>query len=219
MSVTTIPTAGIADGAVDTTQLADDAVGNTKLDLTANYAFTGTVTGASDAVLISSSTGGGTATQQINGCFSSTYKYYMVLANITMSSNAHVFCRFQDSSNAELTGGVYYYQGYQVTNAAGSLSVSGNGDFGGNAFGPNQTLQAASNRFGAYRLFIYDPFSSSTKTNYSLHYTCQAAASNLRTTDVAGVYDTATSMTGIRFLTTASSTIGSASTFKVYGFK
>jgi len=36
MTVTTIPTAGIAD----------DAVGNTKLDLSANYAFTGTVTGA-----------------------------------------------------------------------------------------------------------------------------------------------------------------------------
>mgnify|MGYP003118173638 FL=1 len=36
MTVTTIPTAGIAD----------DAVGNTKLDLSANYAFTGSVTGA-----------------------------------------------------------------------------------------------------------------------------------------------------------------------------
>ena len=36
MTVTTIPTAGIAD----------DAVGNTKLDLSENYAFTGTVTGA-----------------------------------------------------------------------------------------------------------------------------------------------------------------------------
>ena len=35
MSKTTIPTAG----------LADDAVDNTKLDLTSNYAFTGTVTG------------------------------------------------------------------------------------------------------------------------------------------------------------------------------
>tara|TARA_R100001509_G_scaffold141479_1_gene96564 strand:+ start:1303 stop:1899 length:597 start_codon:yes stop_codon:yes gene_type:complete len=35
MAVTTIPTAGIAD----------DAVGNTKLDLSENYAFTGTVTG------------------------------------------------------------------------------------------------------------------------------------------------------------------------------
>ena len=40
MSVTTIPTAGIADDAVD----------NTKLDLTSNYAFTGTITGAGKIV-------------------------------------------------------------------------------------------------------------------------------------------------------------------------
>jgi hypothetical protein len=40
MTVTTIPTAGITDGAVDTTQLADDAVNNTKLDLSETYNFT-----------------------------------------------------------------------------------------------------------------------------------------------------------------------------------
>ena len=40
MAVTTIPTAGITDGAVDTTQLADDAVTNTKLDLSETYNFT-----------------------------------------------------------------------------------------------------------------------------------------------------------------------------------
>ena len=40
MSVTTIPTAGIANDAVD----------NTKLDLTSNYAFTGTVTGTDGGI-------------------------------------------------------------------------------------------------------------------------------------------------------------------------
>lgn len=44
MSVTTIPTAG----------LADDAVDNTKLDLTSNYAFTGTVTGAGGITMVDS---------------------------------------------------------------------------------------------------------------------------------------------------------------------
>ncbi len=43
-----ISTAKIADTAVSTAKIADDAVGNTKLDLTANYAFTGTITGAGD---------------------------------------------------------------------------------------------------------------------------------------------------------------------------
>ncbi len=39
----------ITDGIITTSKIADDAVGNTKLDLTANYAFTGTVTGAETA--------------------------------------------------------------------------------------------------------------------------------------------------------------------------
>ncbi len=36
----------ITDGIISTAKIADDAVGNTKLDLSANYAFTGTVSGA-----------------------------------------------------------------------------------------------------------------------------------------------------------------------------
>lgn len=36
----------ITDGIISTAKIADDAVGNTKLDLSADYAFTGTVTGA-----------------------------------------------------------------------------------------------------------------------------------------------------------------------------
>ena len=43
-----VTTAKIADTAVSTAKIADDAVGNTKLDLTANYAFTGTITGTPD---------------------------------------------------------------------------------------------------------------------------------------------------------------------------
>ena len=36
----------ITDGIISTAKIADDAVENTKLDLSANYAFTGTLTGA-----------------------------------------------------------------------------------------------------------------------------------------------------------------------------
>lgn len=41
-----ITTSDLADGIVTTSKLANDSVDNTKLDLTSNYAFTGTVTGA-----------------------------------------------------------------------------------------------------------------------------------------------------------------------------
>ena len=40
-----LTSADIQDGQITTAKVADDAIGNTKLDLTANYAFTGTVSG------------------------------------------------------------------------------------------------------------------------------------------------------------------------------
>ena len=43
---TKITTANISDDAVTSAKIADDAVGSSALDLAANYAFTGTVTGA-----------------------------------------------------------------------------------------------------------------------------------------------------------------------------
>ena len=45
MALTTLPTAAFATGSVGTSQLANDAVDNTKLDLADDYAFTGTITG------------------------------------------------------------------------------------------------------------------------------------------------------------------------------
>ena len=42
----------ITDGIISTSKLANDAVDNTKLDLTDNYAFTGTITGAGGGKLL-----------------------------------------------------------------------------------------------------------------------------------------------------------------------
>jgi len=44
-AVAALTSSDITDGIISTAKIADDAVGNTKLDLTANYAFTGTITG------------------------------------------------------------------------------------------------------------------------------------------------------------------------------
>ena len=46
----------ITDGIISTAKIADDAVGNTKLDLSANYAFTGTVTGAGKVLQVVTAT-------------------------------------------------------------------------------------------------------------------------------------------------------------------
>ena len=72
MAVTTIPTAGIANDAVD----------NTKLDLASNYAFTGTVTGASQFTLLSTQTASNDSTINFNNTLiTSTYNQYMFVLN------------------------------------------------------------------------------------------------------------------------------------------
>ena len=59
----------ITDGIISTAKIADDAVGNTKLDLSANYAFTGTISGAGKILQVvsasSSSTEATTSTSYV----------------------------------------------------------------------------------------------------------------------------------------------------------
>lgn len=52
MALSQIKTASIASGAVDTAQLAADAVDNTILDLADDFAFTGTISGAGEATSV-----------------------------------------------------------------------------------------------------------------------------------------------------------------------
>ena len=169
-----------------------------------------------DAVQVASASGGGTTVQDFNSCFSSTYKFYLILANIKMSSTSNVSMRFQNASNTELSDGVYYYQGGGRHNAAGTLSVKSVQGFGQNRIDVAESI-LGNNPFGFYELLIGDPFSN-TKTNYHLRYHCQDAASSLRTVYLAGVYDTNVSMAGFRF-NSSSGNFDSASTFKIYGLK
>ena len=169
-----------------------------------------------DAVQVASASGGGTTVQDFNSCFSSTYKFYLILANIKMSSTSNVSMRFQNASNTELSDGVYYYQGGGRHNAAGSISTKTVSGYGQNRIDVAESI-LGNNPFGFYELLIGDPFSN-TKTNYHLRYHCQDAAASLRTVYLAGVYDSNLSMAGFRF-NSSSGNFDSASTFKIYGLK
>jgi len=63
MAISKIITDSIADTAVSTAKIADDAIDDTKLDLTDDYAFTGTITGA----------GGGKVAQIVYQNFTSSF--------------------------------------------------------------------------------------------------------------------------------------------------
>ena len=86
---TAVSTAKIADTAISTAKIADDAVGNTKLDLTANYAFTGTITGAGAYNLLQTQTASSSSTISFTSTYlNSTYNhYYVVIENATFSTD------------------------------------------------------------------------------------------------------------------------------------
>ena len=173
---------------------------------------------SNDFVLVASADGGGSTVQDFNNCFSSTYQNYMILASISMSSNSEVSMRFQDLSNTELSSSIYYFQGYRTLNNAGSFSQSTSGSFGASSFGPQLDIQAASNRIAGFRIFVYDPYTSATKTTYDFQYNCQQANSNLNTVNAGGVYDSATGMAGFRF-NSNNGNFNSVSKFRIYGLK
>jgi uncharacterized protein (UPF0333 family) len=78
---------------IGTNSIADDAVGNTKLDLTANYAFTGTITGAGTFNLLQTITASNDATIAFTSTYlTTTYDLYLiVLNNLQMTVNGADF--------------------------------------------------------------------------------------------------------------------------------
>jgi len=77
-----LTSADIQDGQITTAKIADDAVGNTKLDLTANYAFTGTITGTGMALLLDATISSAVSEYDISSTYiNSTYdNYYLDVA-------------------------------------------------------------------------------------------------------------------------------------------
>ena len=133
MAVTTIPTAGIAD----------DAVGNTKLDLTANYAFTGTVTGAVNSKTTCK------AFVRFNGtgtvAITSSFNVSSITDHATGDYTINFSSAFGDTNYCPVAIGVNEltlnnYQGMLTSYgspATGSIRCMTNPDRGGSASDPN----------------------------------------------------------------------------------
>jgi|TARA_R100000482_G_C5115439_1_gene142781 hypothetical protein len=206
MSVTTIPTAGIANDAVD----------NTKLDLTSNYAFTGTVTGTSDAVLISSASGGGTGTLAFDGCFTSTYRNYLIMASISLDATAVCYIRLQNSSNQEIATN-YFNAGDNSHIAAAGASGFNGGSWSVNQINIGNNI-LANNPHASFQLFVFNPTDSNMKTIVHTAYYCQDDDSKIKSVRMSSIYDTNSNDTGIRFVT-QSGNIKTTSKFKIYGLK
>jgi len=166
MSKTTIPTGGITDGTIATGDIADDAVGNTKLDLSANYAFTGTITGTpNNLVQVSSVSLGTSGAYAHNGIFSSTYDTYLITMDQIQCATADTHIKFKFYNNTGATSDNtyrgYYFQktgegdsSQDYHNSYPFLSVAQNGT-------SNQGLSGV--------LWVNNPVTSGVETTFWYH--------------------------------------------------
>jgi hypothetical protein len=137
-----ISTAKLADSSVSTAKLADDSVGNTKLDLSADYAFTGTVSGAGGLVKLFSQTDvSASSAYDIDSTYiNSTYDDYQFYIEGTVSSNGqYLGLRFFTSgsvvsanygyTNARLDENAYYIDAEDASEIrlyGGTVTSTGN---------------------------------------------------------------------------------------------
>jgi len=189
----------ITDGIISTAKIADDAVGNTKLDLSANYAFTGTVTGAGgmnlllNATISSSIAGYAISSTYIN----STYDEYLIFFNFTFAvdtSNLKMRVYVADSLK---TASIYAYE-VGNTGASNYVNSDNSDDFRlnentiGNATGESvQGMLHLQNVNTTSFPFIYSGFCN--LFNGSGTHEGQAVTGSLKVSDIANVVN------GIRF--------------------
>lgn len=116
---------------IGTDSIADDAIDNTKLDLTSNYAFTGTITGASSLVKISNTTISSDVGQvDFEPSNFTDYKVYMLIGNRIQASNDNVTVGLRIKDSAYLTSeyGELYNNSSQSTTGSVPMNDSGLGN-------------------------------------------------------------------------------------------
>jgi len=206
MTVTTIPTAGITD----------DAVGNTKLDLTENYAFTGTITGTPQTLvktgsLVSTSDAG---SYSLDSCFSATYLNYFVTFKYAIATDGNkCYLRFRTGGS---TNSVSKYQGYiRYGDNAGNTGAAIN-SYDDHAQIAND-LEATDTKAIQGFMYIFSPFSTTYLTNATLHYNAITQAGNRRMYFGGVQFDDTTSFDG--FQLTQNTGNGSLVDLQCWGIK
>ena len=176
-------------------------------------ALTGSV---GNVVQVAEASGGGSGTQAFNGCFTSTYKFYLVLASISLDATAECYVRLQDSSNNERTSAVYYYATMHNSQSNGSNTHGELGEWGVAQFSPHKTI-LANNPHASYRIWVFNPTDTNMKTHMQMDFHSQASGT-MNQTRGSCTYDSAQNDAGFRFIA-ASGNIKTTSQFKIYGFK
>jgi len=214
-----VTTAKIAADAVTAAKIPANAIGSSELDLTASYAFSGTVTGAGDPsqmVLLQTQTVSGDTTVDVgsSSLFTSTYKIYQIhIINVHPSNNgAHFACKM--GTGGSIISANYEYAREQVLHGGSSIR-------GSNSAGTVDLCESVGNEANEHLCQVHTLYNPAGTTftklvNFygtSVDLTPNKAANN-------GMYSNegfVTAIDRIQFYFT-SGTMDSG-TFKLYGIK
>jgi len=178
MSKTTIPAGGLSSASVTTAKIADDAVENTKLDLTDDYAFSGTVSGAGGGKLLQVQsvdlTGGNTTvsaasfgatdvTDQITPAATSSKILVMMSLSLGMYEGSGTGNHCQAAIYRSINGGTYARVSYGNADNA----FDGQGGFGSGT-------EVSSARFVNFQ-FLDSP-STTSAVDYKLYIRLSVAS-------------------------------------------
>ena len=187
--------------------MSKTTVASTGIDLSDNFAFSGTVTGTNTAVqLLSTVTISGTSTTNIdfNGLFSSDYDHYKIYIDrcTTITGDAKLYGRFFTAAGI-ITSSSYVHLAAGSTrnissDASGNSYNAGEGDFMrlNGADGSNNDDTYAMN----YEFTLRDPLNA---TSYKqMKFSSSVISENTNdyyTNTGTGFYQATTALTGVRF--------------------
>ena len=166
--------------------------------------------------IASASTTSNVSTVDINGCFSATYRNYLLIFDYTPSSNgANPKIRFKDTSNNALTSTNYGYAFSGLDFAAGDENSVDEDDSAiqpgqGTANNENTDFPAVSGVF-----HILNPFSSSDNLNFMGSALNRGNNGEFRQYAAAGRFNLQTQIAGLQFFFSTGNV--NNLTAKVYG--
>ena len=211
---------------IGTNSIADDAVGNTKLDLTANYAFTGTVSGTSDMVKIATTTVTTNVSSVDFETLSTDYNNFIVhIGGVEPSNNGYTLaCRFKLGGSYRDGSGDYSNSRQRIYQTGGSSWTDSANGFTGTGGNTSLGINSSGNGYvetGTNIQVLFYNVHSTTKGKSFVANSWGGSDNQNSHNQLCGVTYTGTSrltaLQGIRFYFSSGSV--AKGTFTLYGVK
>ena len=232
---TKLRTASFQDDAVTAAKIAANAVGSSELDLTANYAFSGTITGTpNDMVLLNTTTStDGVNTVELNDIFSTTYRYYkIVCTDIALKEgtgneydgDAQLQCRIKLSGQSSYDAGSSAYLRRTETLSNANNNYGGSASSGASSWILTPSGAIEDGQYNTTPLnvefTVYNPASTNTSQGVYITYELNGVSYHPYRIGYRGhLLHTSNNWTGLSLFWAGSGEFHAGAVFKVYGFK